>query len=1380
MLFRSLTSFLFLILFSFPLYAAECLDIFPALSQNYGPQLNLPNFKYSSENDGDREGGNLAIYGGQYKDVKVDSNGSVYFAELNTEYRLKKLELGQGAIAQFVAGDYWIEDFKFEKDSTLTVNGGGTVRIYVGAASFEKNAHINDANGLLIFISYSDFSAAKELNFTGVMYAQNNIALSKDATIIGSITGGGVSLGDTLSETYQETSITNADFNGMCDSSTPTLTPIANYRFDECAYTGVAFDAFDQTGNYSATSQNSIASTATGIVERAANISDFRQHFTTSIPLPSDFTVSTWFKKPTSTSDSNIFVLGAMQNGGDLLVLDRNNGWYWGIYDGTNTVYSNSYSFASLDDNWHHMVLIYQSGISYLVIDGIWVDTINRAPSGTLKYIGSSLDSIGTSNAQGFRAPLDEFMVFNQTLSLTEIQTIYNNQLADKNYDGSTRTTVTCNPVPIANYRFDECTYTGIAADTIDQMANYAATSHNSMASTSVGVVERAADITNHEQHFTISIALPADFTISTWFKKPTSTTGSDYFVLGAMEGGGDLLVLDRNNSWRWGIYNGSNTLFGSYSFETEIQDNNWHHMALMYQSGISYLVIDGIWVDTINIAPSGTLKYIGTSFDSIGTSDAQGFRAPLDEFMVFNQTLSLAEMQSIYNNQFVDKNYDGSSRAAVSCTPVIDHYLIEHNGQGLTCETERVAVRACTNVYDGSTCVESSESISLDLVATGGTNSVSTTTAFVGSTIVEFNYTVAETIVLSTANESISASNTTICNDNSSGSCNMVFANAGFRFLNGSSDTSEVIANQIAGTSFPIRVQAVEYSNGVCIGVFTGDVDISLSQQNVNPGGTSGQSFQVGGVNLAKYPSFTSNVTLNFGTDSIATLPSARYLDAGNIGLHASYADSDVSLVGSSEPFWVRPNNFAISAQSSGSELNGNSAISSRTHEAGASFDFTVTAYNSLGSASNNITENYQQGQIQLKLSRILPNLPDSIDGDFTYASGSTLTIDSSVLFQNTGLTAFNTGKSVFSQAQFSEVGIINIDVQDINYGGQNWFVESDDITVGRFRPDHFEQTIVESGSLMSSCNLGATTFAYSGQLDEAALALGIPDQGTIEYLIQPIIAITAYNANGGVTENYYQDSDGSNNDFMKLDNNDIAVISAIADNNARGIDTTLLSLSGTISTGELSQDDFTTNAPLARGTVHYKLSDSDYFYYLRSANTQVQNFQAEFDLTVSSISDGEASATVLNNIESLTGVDIRFGRMVVENSYGPETSDLLQVFKTEYYDGSKFVLNTDDKCTTYDDSKVSLSNISLVPTSVFGGSGSFSEGISRELSITAPGAGNIGEMGVTYSSFDWLQFDWDISDTDTRPNQNPTAVATFGVFRGNDRIISWREVGN
>jgi len=1342
MLFRSLSSLLILIFLSFPLYAAECLDIFPGLSQNYGPQLNLPSFKYSSESDGDREGGNLALSGGQYKDVKVDANGSVYFTELNTEYRLKKLELGIGATAQFVAGDYWIEDFKFEKDSTLTINGGGTVRIYVGAASFAKNAHINDANGLLIFISYSDFSAAKELNFTGVMYAQNNIAFSKDATIIGSITGGGVSLGNTLSETYQETSITNADFNGMCDGSTPT--PIANYRFDECAYTGVAFDAFDQTGNYSATSQSSMASTDLGAIERAANISNYSQHFTTSIPITGDFSISTWFKKPTSTSDSQYFVLAAMQSGGDLLVLDRNNSWRWGVYDGSNWAYG-TYSFAAMDANWHHLAVVYQNGISYLIVDGVYVDSINLAPSGTIKYIGTSLDFVNTTWARGFRAPIDEFMVYNQALSVADVQSIYNNQLADKNYDSSTRAAVTCDPLPIANYRLDECAYTGSAADTLDQIGSYSATSHNSIISLSAGAVERAADISNYDQHFTTSIPLSGDFTVATWFKKPTSTSDSNIFVLGSMQAGGDLLILDRNNSWKWGIYNGSSSIFGTYSFAS--LDNNWHHMIIMYQSGISYLVIDGVWVDTINLAPVGTLQYIGTSLNFVGTSNAQGFRAPLDEFMVFNQTLTLAEMQSIYNNQLADKNYDGSSRAVVSCTPVIDHYLIEHNGQGLTCETERVAVRACTNVYDGSTCVESSESTSLNLVATGGTNSVSTTTAFVGSTIVEFDYTVAENITLSITNENIGAINTTVCNDNNADSCNMAFENAGFIFTG--IDDIEVAG--VANTD--VTIQAVKDVYGVCTGLFDEPKNIEFAIETVSPSSISGDKYTIGSneinLNLANNVNNYKTVSLNFGADSVASLSDNTYFDAGDITLHAKHiiaATPDnpaVTLVGSAT-FYVRPYEFKITATNSDNQpLVETLATGAETQKAGVGFNLLIEAVNLQG----NKTANFTNKSVEFSLQRTGPTNSDGgVNGTLTYSAGSISSTESANDYGSSNLLNFTDGEYQDSSVTYSEVGLLNMAIREQQTASNAANHAQGSQSIGRFIPDHFTLT---ANMVENACD--ATNFTYMGQ-----------PSLTLTYEIE------AQNLAGHLTQNY-------------VDSFIHSTVTFVAENATNGIDLggRLTDYQGSWTGGKFSPTSGALNEDVgsfSRNTV----PDGPYEqlnFGLKVSDTDGSVLESLDMLSVA----GSASAKELSSTLS----KLRFGRWTVENSSGPETSNLSQPMYAQYLASSgQYITNTDDSCSSFssENNEVVLTNGSLNKdlTSVTPETSLLVNGYSHIIELTAPGAQ--GDVNLEYTVPSWLQFDWLNIDSnfDGPYDQNPSAVATFGVYRGNDRIISWREVGN
>ncbi len=788
-------------------------------------------------------------------------------------------------------------------------------------------------------------------------------------------------------------------------------------------------------------------------------------------------------------------------------------------------------------------------------------------------------------------------------------------------------------------------------------------------------------------------------------------------------------------------------------------------------------LTISGDTTINANIYVSGAMA-VGSIF--FGTTTINGAVSVAGSLSVWG------EGDFNFNENYIN-NMDSKGFCEGTAAPLINHFQIIHDGSAITCETETVTIKACTNAFDG-TCSLSSDAVTLDVVATGSP-AVSNNITFTGSTTTDIAYTSPDTVVLSIANSSISPTSSTVCNDNSVGSCNLAFSDAEFRFLNGTSGTSnadEVIDNQVSGVEFPIRLQARRSNDGVCEGIFTGNVDVNLSQQNITPDNTNpGLNFQVNGASIVKGSTPSSNVTLNFGGDSIATIPSPRYLDAGEIQLHASYSVSGLNLAGSSQTFWVRPNHFEIDAVSCKDEILGCTANSTTTHKAGDNFTLTISAYNSLDA----ITENYRQsdGQLQLKLTRVLPDIAGSVEGTLTYASGNSMDSSDnlSASFSNRSVTNFYSGTfgvSTFDAAQYDEVGIINLDVQDINYGNQGLTIEATDIDIGRFTPHYFEQTVFNAGTLRSSCNLGATTFAYSGQLDDATLT-----KGTINYLSNPIIEITAYNQAGGVTKNYYQDSDGSANDFMKMSASDVLILPPSTDNSAQGLDLNLLPISGVISTGELSQNNLDTghanyNSPLARGTLHYKLSDNDHFYYQRSSNAYVQNFGAQFDLTVTSITDNEANATTLTPITNLAGVDIRFGRMVIENSYGPETENLSQHFRTEYYDGSKFILNTDDQCTTYDVDDMILSNISLVPTAKLGSTGLFVDGETDELVITAPGAGNVGEIGVLYQAPLWLKFDWSNSDgLGNGPfSENPTAVATFGLFRGNDRIISWREVGN
>ena len=702
---------------------------------------------------------------------------------------------------------------------------------------------------------------------------------------------------------------------------------------------------------------------------------------------------------------------------------------------------------------------------------------------------------------------------------------------------------------------------------------------------------------------------------------------------------------------------------------------------------------------------------------------------------------------------------------------PFVYHYQIIHDGQGLTCDTESITINACTN----QTCTSlSAQPVSLDFMVNGV---VVSTPSFVGSTTIQVSNTDAETVLFSVANPSITPASNAVCSDGTGDSCSMVFTNAGFRFLYGAGTT---IANQTAGLAFAdtLKLQAVKDSNGVCTGVFSSDTAVELSQENVNPSGASGLSFTTGGAAIAKHPSITAT-TLTFGANSIATIPAPIYHDAGQIRLHADYNVGGVELSGSSNAFWVAPALLELSAQAGGNNLNGASAISSVTHPAGEDFGLSITAFN--GANPRAITQNYVPGNMQMKVTRTAPTVAGSVDGTFKYGLFGSRVSSPTATFEDVSLIGFMAGMYGSANAQYSEVGLVNLDIQDNNYG-DGIIIAAADINIGRFVPQYFTQSMASQGGLLATCGTNIAFNAYSGQQDE-----NNSSRGAITYSMPPVFAITAYNKQGVVTQNYFQDSQGSSNDFMRLDNDDISIISPTNDKSAVGIDSTLLPITANISPGVLSQNDLTQigGVALPRGTLHYALADTDNFVYTRSANAKVAPFVSDIDFVVSGITDADNVSAINTASASPTGIDIRFGRMRLENSFGPETEGLAQDLKLEHYiggadvsgAGGNFVTTFDNSCVRYDASNIALTNMGLDPSlsAVNSVIGRFTKGQTRAIKLASPGAGNQGVIGVSYDTYDWLRYDWDNNGSLTK---DPTATATFGMYRGDDRLLHWREV--
>ena len=349
----------------------------------------------------------------------------------------------------------------------------------------------------------------------------------------------------------------------------------------------------------------------------------------------------------------------------------------------------------------------------------------------------------------------------------------------------------------------------------------------------------------------------------------------------------------------------------------------------------------------------------------------------------------------------------------------------------------------------------------------------------------------------------------------------------------------------------------------------------------------------------------------------------------------------------------------------------------------------------------------------------------------------------------------------------------------------------------LGNFIPNHFTQTVESYGSLHSG-TCGA--FAYTGHTE-----LG---RGTITYQVSPVLRVVARNKAGGITRNY-RDFGTVNSvvqDFMMLDNDAVSLAAVTQDVNQLGA----------LGTPTLLTSRFTTptspwrEAPGSNGGEHlYTLSALDNFVYTRDSNAFISQYVPEFDINIASIDDDDGVSAVSfepvlfratqfrptpsGNLQAAnSNLQVRYGRLVLANSFGPETSDIAQPFTTEFLTDPStlsFEANTLDTCSqisvqsanwqfTADNSNPSGS-LTSSDIRITGSSGNIAQGQYSGVLLNSKGNNTVGPRGsiaVEYTTPDWLKFDWNGDGM----QDNASAIATFGRYRGNDRIIYWREVNN
>lgn len=366
------------------------------------------------------------------------------------------------------------------------------------------------------------------------------------------------------------------------------------------------------------------------------------------------------------------------------------------------------------------------------------------------------------------------------------------------------------------------------------------------------------------------------------------------------------------------------------------------------------------------------------------------------------------------------------------------------------------------------------------------------------------------------------------------------------------------------------------------------------------------------------------------------------------------------------------------------------------------------------------------------------------------------------------------------FSELSWSEVGVLRVNA-DISGTYLDMKVNQGYREIGRFSPDHL--ALISNDWDYAD---GHSGFVYMNQT--------IPYRFTVE----------AQNMQSDATTNYSAFSQA-----------------LIADVKLLAVDSDGEELSDRIDEYDLQLWDGAGDGAWSGATLSVT-NDFTFLKQQQSASpytTSVDGpYQSGFGLRVSDKVDGvdfvspdlelKASTTLLDTGKRFTTQpDIRYGRMVLGDVGGTSVSTINVPLRVEYWQGSRFAINADDSGSYFATPNEYVCKQTVWPTSGSGSSSkltgsdtpsSWAKVASGKSSVVfatpassdetadvreqvrfwlrldddARSSPQLSESGVNcgaqYTSQPWLQYNWR-----DKGDEDPSAVVTFGIHRGNDKVI-------
>nr|WP_029388186.1 DUF6701 domain-containing protein [Vibrio anguillarum] len=726
---------------------------------------------------------------------------------------------------------------------------------------------------------------------------------------------------------------------------------------------------------------------------------------------------------------------------------------------------------------------------------------------------------------------------------------------------------------------------------------------------------------------------------------------------------------------------------------------------------------------------------------------------------------LSLAGSTGASVNNHEIENFKVCALKSRDVGEQVDHFRFTlPSSDGLTCNAADVQIQACAN----SSC---SELYQQPITATLLPNSLpSAGGGWQGGSQVNMTNGIANlklrknsagnvTVGVQSSVPSAKPFSTNLCRYGSGGysaqNCTLNFVDSGFIL-----DVPNSYANQsVTGT---IKAVRKDNASQLCLPSFKNvQKPVSFWSDYLSPNGGQGfRALSVGVNSVAVGPSSNTAapVVLNFNQNGEASI-NVSYREAGSLALNARLTGSgdeqDLQLTGQTTFIRV-PRALVLSATSyygvSGACPNADIScdIFARADE---NFNLNIKAVAEAPIEDNDFTNNlvvtnYQQANIELKHTLIAPatGVPGALgEVEYDHQLGSSTTV----------------------QQRVSEVGVFDFSLNaPTTYLGLDLASENLPIAVastgpiGRFIPAYFSPSSVVT-SLQAECEVTSPN-------DESFSYLGQP----FGYKDNPGIYLHPRSASGSETINYFDSAwwryDRQWDNRIYNDTVNSLPISFDSDltsvNRVNGVDSRVELFGEELIYQKPSQPIVPFNSNLDLILLASDLTDLDGVCYRATASDPC------LDYTITDIDEE---------------MKLRWGKLVIHDTYGPETSGLSQPVTSEYFTSNGFVTNNFDRCTLLP----ALANFTLTPTDLTLGSAGAPEVdstlVSQTLTLgtaninfTAPGAGHQGFidtlLDLNAHGLPWLRL---YNDQNSAFENEVSGRVQFGLYRGSDRVIWWRE---